>query len=204
MIAQVRGLLAQKSAAGLVVEVGGVGLSVAVPLSTFERLPDEGREVFLFTYLNIVMRTDSIALYGFGTREERDLFLALIGVSGVGARIALACLSGARVGDLRVWIAEGHTSLLTRIPGVGRKTAERIVVELRERIAEGLGREVAPGAPVAGPAQEAVLALEALGMKEAREKVAAVVAGEKGREMTPEEIVRAALGHGGRGQGSGR
>jgi len=202
VIAQVRGLLAQKSTAGLVVDVGGVGLAVVVPLSTFERLPDEGREVALFTHLQV--SDDALALYGFATREERELFLALIGVTRVGPRIALSCLSGARAGDLRAWIAEERVSLLARIPGVGRKTAERIVVELRERLAEGLGREVPPGAPVAGPAQEAVLALEALGMKEAREKVAAVLAGEKGREITPEEIVRAALGRGGRGTADGR
>lgn len=197
MIAQVRGLLAQKSAAGIVVDVGGVGFALAVPLSTFERLPDEGREVALLTHLQV--SDDALALYGFGTREERDLFLALIGVTRVGPRMALSCLSGARAADLRTWIVEERVSLLARIPGVGRKTAERIIVELRERLAEGLGREVAPGVPAGGPGQEAVLALEALGMKEAREKVEAVLAGERGREMSPEEIVRAALGRGGRG-----
>lgn len=199
MIAQLRGLLLEKTPVGIVVDVGGVGLSLAVPLSTFERLPDEGREVALHTHLHLVARTDTLALYGFATREERELFLALIGVSGVGARTALACLSGGRVRDIRSWIAEEKVQLLTRIPGIGRKTAERIVVELKERIGEGLAGE-APvhGAPVGGPAQEAVLALEALGMKEAREKVAAIVHGEKGREMTPEEIVRAALGGGAR------
>ncbi len=202
MIAQLRGVLAQKSASGLVVDVGGVGFALAVPLSTFERLPDEGREVALYTHLQV--SDDALALYGFATRDERDLFLALIGVTRVGPRMALSCLSGARASDLRAWIAEERVSLLARIPGVGRKTAERIVVELRERLAEGLGREVAPGAPIGGPAQEAVLALETLGMKEAREKVAAVLAAEKGREMTPEEIVRAALGRGGRGSGDGR
>ncbi len=199
MIGHVRGVVVEKSAAGLVVEVGGVGLAVAVPLSSLDRVPDEGREVFLYTHLHVQMRSDVVALYGFATRDERELFLALLAVSRVGPKLALACLSSARVTDLREWIATENVGAVSRISGVGRKTAERIVVELKEKITAPLSKDGARGgAAIGGPADEAALALEALGMKDAREKVAEVLRAEKGRDLTPEEIVRTALARGAR------
>jgi len=197
MIAQIHGVVIERSPADVVVEVGGIGLSVSVPLSTFDRVPDEGREVSLFTYLHV--REDALTLYGFAARDERDLFLALIGVSGVGPRLALACLSGARADDLRSWIREGQAGALTRVPGVGRKTAERIIVELKDRV--GAARvEVGAGASAAGRTaiDEAALALEALGVREARERIAEILRTNATIDLSPEEIVRLALARSGR------
>jgi holliday junction DNA helicase RuvA len=198
VIAQIRGIVAERSPAGIVVDVGGVGFALAVPLSTFERVPDEGREVSLFTYLHV--REDVLQLYGFATRGERDLFNALIGVSGVGPRLALACLSGARSDDLRAWIREGQVGALTRVPGVGRKTAERIIVELKERL--GAQTIDIPGAPrsAAGRTaiEEAALALEALGVKDPRDRIAEILRAGATKDLTPEEIVRQALARSGR------
>lgn len=196
MIGHVRGVLVEKSPAGLVVEVDGVGLAIAVPLSSLDRLPDEGREVTLFTHLHV--REDDLSLYGFVSRDDRELFLALLGVAGVGPKLALACISAARADDLRAWIGGEEVGALTRIPGIGRKTAERIVVELKERVGARVAKGAARGAVFRGPAEEAVLALEALGMRDARDKVAEIVRGAKGRDLDPEEIVRDALARGGR------
>jgi Holliday junction DNA helicase RuvA len=194
VISHLRGVLVEKSPAGVVVEVGGIGLALAAPLSTVEKIPDEGREVFLHTYLHV--REDLLALYGFATRDERDLFLALIGVSGVGPKIALALLSGARPERLRAWIRDEQPGPLTKIPGVGRKTAERIIVELKERVGSLPAGSAGGGA--GGVGEEAALALDALGVKEARDRVAAVLRGAKAEELTAEEIVRRALAGGGR------
>lgn len=196
MIAHVRGVVAEKSPAGLVVEVGGVGLAIAVPLSSLDRVPDEGRETTLLTYLHV--REDALSLYGFVSREERELFLALLDVAGVGPKLALACLSAARAEDLRNWIGDENVAAITRIPGVGRKTAERIVVDLKERVGTRAVKGAPRGPALHGPAEEAALALEALGMKEARERVADVVRDGRGRDLTPEEIVRHALARGAR------
>ena len=194
MIGHVRGVLVEKSPAGLVVDVGGVGLAIAVPLSSLDKVPDEGREVTLFTHLHV--REDALSLFGFVSRDERELFLALLGVAGVGPKLALACLSAARAEDLRAWIGAEQVSALTRIPGVGRKTAERIVVELKERVGARAAKGTSRGVAVGRTADEAALALEALGMKDARDKVAEVVRGAAGRALTPEEIVRTALARG--------
>ncbi|MFN0151134.1 MAG: Holliday junction branch migration protein RuvA [bacterium] len=192
MIAQVRGIVIERSPTAVVVEVGGVGLALSVPLSTFDRVPDEGREVSLFTYLHV--REDALVLYGFAARDERELFLALIGVSGVGPRLALACLSGARADDLRSWIREGQVAALTRVPGVGRKTAERIIVELKERLgAAPVAAGVSGSAAARSAIDEAALALEALGVREARERIAEIIRAHATTELAPEEIVRLAL-----------
>lgn len=193
MIAQIRGVVIERAPAEIVVEVGGVGFSLSVPLSTFDRIPDEGREVSLYTYLHV--REDALALYGFAARDERDLFLALIGVSGVGPRLALACLSGARADDLRAWIREGQVSALTRVPGVGRKTAERIIVELKDRVGASHAEVGAVAAGAAGrtAVDEAALALEALGVREARERIAEILRAHAAADLSPEEIVRLAL-----------
>jgi Holliday junction DNA helicase RuvA len=196
VIAHVRGVVVERSPAAVVIEVGGVGFSLLVPLSTFERVPDEGREASLLTYLHV--REDALTLYGFASREERDLFLALIGATGVGPKLALACLSGARVSDLRQWIRDEQVGPLTRIPGVGRKTAERIVLELRERIGAADGHPGGGGVAPGGPGGEAALALEALGVKDALERVTDVVKGPGGKELPAEEIVRRALARFGR------
>lgn len=168
MIGRLRGTLLQKSPPWLMLEVGGVGYELEAPMSTFYDLPDLGREVVLFTHYAV--KEDSVALYGFLTERERRLFRDVQKVSGIGARIALAILSGVSVEEFARLVAASDVAALTRIPGIGKKTAERIVVELRDRAAElgGVGSPVARGQPIpADPASEAVIALQQLGYKPA-------------------------------------
>lgn len=168
MIGRLRGTLLQKSPPWLMLEVGGVGYELEAPMSTFYDLPDLGREVVLFTHYAV--KEDSVALYGFLTERERRLFRDVQKVSGIGARIALAILSGVSVEEFARLVAASDVAALTRIPGIGKKTAERIVVELRDRAAElgGVGSPVAKGQPLpADPQSEAVIALQQLGYKPA-------------------------------------
>ena len=166
MIGSLAGLLVHKLPPALLVEVGGVGYELEAPMSTFYSLPPVGQPVRLLTHL--VVREDAHILYGFGTTEERQLFRSLLKVSGVGPRIALAILSGSTAEAFAACVHAGDAASLTRIPGVGRKIAERLIVEMRDRLAaaaaEGHGAMVA--SPV-GVAAEAFSALVALGYKSA-------------------------------------
>jgi Holliday junction DNA helicase RuvA len=137
MIASLRGRLADKHPNRLVVDVNGVGYEVFVPLSTFYRVADVGQEVSLLVHTHV--REDTLALYGFGTSFEQQVFERLIGVSGIGPRLALAVLSGIEAGDFVRSVQTGDLARLTAIPGVGKKTAERMVLELKDRL------------PMAGP-----------------------------------------------------
>jgi len=167
VIGFLRGRLAAKQPPQLVLDVGGVGYEVEAPMSTFYGLPQVGAEVQLHTHL--VVREDAHVLYGFGTERERSLFRELIKVSGVGPRIALAILSGVTVDEFHRCV-EGHdVAALVRVPGIGRKTAERLVIELRDRLKGLAGATFVPGAAPdgsPGAAQaEAFAALVALGYK---------------------------------------
>jgi len=167
VIGFLRGKLAGKHPPQLLVDVGGVGYEVEAPMSTFYGLPGLGAEVHLFTHL--VVREDAHVLFGFGTERERSLFRELIKVSGVGPRIALAILSGVTVDEFHRCV-EGHdVASLVRVPGIGRKTAERLVIEMRDRL-KGLPGPafVAGTSPASGPGSaqaEAFAALVALGYK---------------------------------------
>ncbi|MEO8168486.1 MAG: Holliday junction branch migration protein RuvA, partial [bacterium] len=134
MIASLRGTLLAKSATELTVDVNGVGYSVSIPLSTYEKIGEPNTPVTLLTYLHV--REDMLQLYGFSTEEERSLFKLLISVSGVGPRMAQTVLSGISANDFINYIRDGNHTALTRIPGIGRKIAERLVVELREKISK--------------------------------------------------------------------
>lgn len=136
MIAHLRGTLLEKHPNQVIVETGGVGYDVTVPISTFSALPAEGAEVRLRVYTHV--REDSIALFGFLTREEKSLFEKLISVSGIGPKLAVTVLSGLPTADLIASIRHGQVERLVRIPGVGKKTAERMVLELRDKL-EGIG-----------------------------------------------------------------
>lgn len=168
MIGYLRGVLAHKEPPFLVIEVGGVGYEVEAPLSTCFRLPDIGQAVHLRTHL--LVREDQHTLFGFGTDAERRLFRSLLKVSGVGAKTALGILSGLSAEEFARAIETGDLAMLTRLPGVGRKTAERLVVEMRDRVrATGLpGSLTGPGMAgesTANPRAEALDALVALGYK---------------------------------------
>ncbi|GAB3508565.1 Holliday junction branch migration protein RuvA [Pseudoxanthomonas daejeonensis] len=164
MIGRLRGILAMKQPPWLVVDVNGVGYELEAPMSTFYDLPDVGREVALFTHY--AQKEDSVSLYGFLREGERRLFRDVQKVSGIGAKIALAVLSGVSVDEFARLVQGGDVTALTRIPGIGKKTAERMVVELRDRAAD-FGGGASAGLQAAGvdPLADAVTALQQLGYK---------------------------------------
>ena len=180
MIGRLTGRLASKHPPQLLVEVGGVGYEVEVPMSTFYSLPAAGEAVTLFTHLSI--KEDSHSLYGFATLEERTTFRQLIKISGVGARTALAVLSGLSVGDLAQAVALQDAQTLTRIPGIGKKTAERLLLELKGKLAD-----VRPSAPGSNDVLNALLGL-GYSEKEALAAVKGLPAG-----IAVAEGIRAAL-----------
>ena len=178
MIAYLNGILAEKDIAKVVVECGGVGYEAAIPVSTFDRLPAEGEQVKLYTHHEV--REDAQLLFGFGTKQERDMFRLVTTVSGVGPKLALAVLSGMTVGDLQLAVSQGDSKRLATVKGIGRKTAARIVVELRDKInpIEALANATAETSKEQGAVlRDAMLALGALGFGEdvARAKVQAVL-----------------------------
>ena len=144
MIASLRGRLAAKEPNRIIVDVGGVGYDVAVPLSTYYTLGDAGSDVSLRVHTHV--REDTLALYGFSTALELQIFERLIGISGIGPRLALAVLSGIEAADLARAVQAGDVGRLTAIPGIGRKTAERIGLELKDKLPKGLIEEAAAGA----------------------------------------------------------
>ncbi len=191
MIGRLRGILAHKQPPWLVLDVHGVGYELEAPMSTFYDLPEVGREVALFTHY--AQKEDSVSLYGFLSEAERRLFRDVQKVSGIGAKIALAILSGATVNQFAMLVQTGDVTALTRIPGIGKKTAERIVVELRDRAADlavgavpGIG-----GALPADPLSEAIVALQQLGYKPAEAQKMAKAAAADGDPA--ETIIRRAL-----------
>jgi Holliday junction DNA helicase RuvA len=148
VIAAVRGEVLVRTADHVVVDAAGVGYRLAVSTETLRAVPAAGSEVVLHAHL--ISRDDSLALYGFASEEERDLFTSLISVSGVGPKVALAALSAGAAGDLARAIATGDSKRFQAVPGIGKRTAERIIVELRERIGEGLDEEVPAAGSSAG------------------------------------------------------
>lgn len=145
MIARLHGRLFEKQPHRIVVDVNGVGYDVFVPLSTFYALGDEGSDVVLRVHTHV--REDALALYGFATGLEQDLFERLIGISGIGPRLALAVLSGLEPAELMRAIERGDVARLTGIPGVGKKTSERIVLELKDRLPRAAAVAAAAGGP---------------------------------------------------------
>ena len=147
MIALLRGTLLEKHPNQAIVDVGGVGYDVSIPVSTFSKLPDAGSEVRLLVHTHV--REDALALYGFLTADEKMLFEKLIGVSGIGPRLAVTVLSGLPAPDLLGAIRRGETERLVRVPGIGKKTAERMVLELRDKLPPAAAGETAAAAPAA-------------------------------------------------------
>jgi len=195
MIGFLRGRIATRRPPALVVDVGGIGYELEAPMSTFYALPGTGTEVTLHTHL--VVREDAQLLYGFATERERTLFRELIRVSGVGPRIALAILSGVSVDEFHRCVEREDVAALVRIPGIGRKTAERLVVEMRDRLQAAVGAAAASlpadasGAGSTSGQNEAYGALLALGYKPAE-------AGRLLKTVDPsvtatEELIRQAL-----------
>ncbi len=190
MIGRLKGILLHKQPPWLVLDVHGVGYELEAPMSTFYDLPEAGKEVSLFTHYAV--KEDSVALYGFMRENERRCFRDVQKVSGIGAKIALAILSGSSVDEFARLVQSGDVTALCRIPGIGKKTAERIVVELRDRAADliGGGGFIGQTGVPADPVSEASIALQQLGYKPAEISKMVKVA-ETGD--TAEEIIRKAL-----------
>lgn len=195
MIGQLRGKLLGKRPPQLLLDVHGVGYEIEAPMTTFYDLPAVGEEIMLYTHLAV--RDDAHTLYGFVRLSDRDLFRNLLRVNGVGARLALTILSGMDAAAFTGCIKAGDTAALVRLPGVGKKTAERLVIEMRDRL------EAIPGAPASiaatagvdspsvNPAEEAVTALIGLGYKP--QEASRMVRTLDTRDLSSEEIIRNAL-----------
>jgi holliday junction DNA helicase RuvA len=162
MIALLRGLLIEKHPNQAIVEAGGVGYDVIIPVSTFTHLPDAGTEVRLRIHTHV--REDALSLYGFLTQAEKALFEKLIGVGGIGPKLAITILSGLAAGELIDAIRRGEVDRLVRIPGIGKKTAERMVLELRDKLPAAAGDEPsAPSTALSAVDQDVLSALLNLG-----------------------------------------
>jgi Holliday junction DNA helicase RuvA len=195
MIGRLRGIIIEKQPPELVLDVHGVGYELSAPMSTFFNLPALNEEVMLFTHM--VVREDAQLLYAFATERERLLFRSLLKVNGVGAKLALTILSGSDVDTFARSVQEGDTASLTRLPGVGKKTAERLIVEMRDRLKEvssAMGIDtIVSEMPMttAGAKSEAVEALVALGYKP--NEADKMLRSFDSEGMTTEQIIRQAL-----------
>ena len=165
MIAQLDGVLSEKSPTQIIVDVNGVGYNLLIPISTFDQLGEVGSSAKLLTYLHV--REDILQLFGFSTLKEKGMFAHLISVAGIGPKLALGILSGRKVDDLTRSIVNEDVANLTQLSGVGKKTAQRIVMELRDKLAKNITESAlaaVPGEPLLnGKLEEAVLALMSLG-----------------------------------------
>lgn len=197
----ISGKLIEKSPAGVIVDVGGVGYELHVSVPTFGSLPPLGAQVKLLT--RFVVREDAQLLYGFGTQEEKRLFELLISISGIGPKIALTALSGVESAVLKRAIVRGEVEVLKSVPGIGRKTAERMIIELREKLAAEWVESSAAlsgaqtGSFNTGTAEDAVEALVALGYKRpgAKQAVEKAVKASGQENLSVEALVRSSLQH---------
>ena len=197
MIAQLSGTLLESSFTSCVIDCGGVGYEVQIPVSTFDKLPHPGEKAVL--KIHTAVREDAITLYGFATDEERKLFRLLIEVSGIGGKLALNVLSSTSIGAFCAAVGASDVKALSRINGIGKRTAERIVVELRDKLNSGLGGDMAIAAAVpekASALNDVALALDQLGFKrDAIDKVLKSLAAElpEGEEIDGEKLLRSAI-----------
>ena len=188
MIGRLAGVLLDKQPPQILLDVAGVGYEVDVPMSSFYNLPASGERVSLFTHF--VVREDAQQLFGFLTLKEREAFRALIRISGVGPRLALAVLSGLSVDDLAQCVAMQDAGRLTRVPGIGKKTAERLLLELKGKLADALPAGPGGAPTAAGVQADALNALLALGYSD-KEAVPAIKQLPEGLSL--EESIRQAL-----------
>ena len=200
MISHLKGILQYKSPTEIVVDVNGIGYAVSIPLSTFEKLGEPGSMITVLTHLHV--REDAHQLFGFATQAERELFRLLLSVSGIGPKIAQGILSGAQPRELQNLISQGNVAALTAIPGIGKKTAERLIVELRDKMTKIDAGQPGGGRPDgnAGIHAEALMALVSLGYNRvAAEKAIRSALNElAGKELTIQELLKQALKSAGR------
>jgi len=196
MIGQLRGKLLHKKPNVLILDTQGVGYEVFIPLTSFYELPEEGNEITLKIHTHV--REDALTLFGFLTQREKDFFLKLISISGIGPKLAIAILSGAQVEELAHAISSGNLARLTSIPGVGRKTAERVVLELKSQITQFLLPEQAEaakdGSTPTALEEDILSALTNLGYpRSTAEKALAMVLRSEDCERTFEDVLRNTL-----------
>ena len=196
MISRLHGILLEKTPPTVVIDAGGVGYEVFVPMTTFYHLPDCGQTVTLHTHF--VVREDVQQLYGFHTQRDRELFRTLTKVNGVGPKMALGILSGMETRDLVRCVQEGNIAALTRIPGVGKKTAERLVIELRDKLADYAASSAdavttTPRTHAQAAIAEAESALAALGYKPVDASRMIEVAARENASASSQELIRLAL-----------
>ena len=194
MIAQLSGKLLNKHPPLMLIDVNGVGYEVEAPMSTFYVLPAVNEELVM--HIHMVVREDAQLLYGFATLQERSLFRNLIKVNGVGAKLAVAILSGVSVTDFTHYVLENNSAALVRLPGIGKKTAERLIIEMRDRIGDVSGEGATAPLPIAAgapdsPTAGAVSALIGLGYKP--QDASRMVRQVEGDGLSSEEIIRSAL-----------
>jgi Holliday junction DNA helicase RuvA len=192
MITFLHGKLAEATPTSVVIDCHGVGYAVNIPVSSYDKLPPLGDDVKLLTYHHVSAQDGTQQLFGFATPSEREMFLLLISINGIGPKLGCNILSSASVASLRAAIAAGDTKTLSSLRGIGKKTAERLVVELKEKV--GVETPVAPKAPADPRLADAVLALVSLGYKPADAQNAVATASKTlGAAASIEELVRAAL-----------
>jgi Holliday junction DNA helicase RuvA len=196
MIASLTGILKYKSPTEILIDVNGIGYTVSIPLSTYEKLGDVGSSISLLTYFHV--REDAMQLFGFFSDEERRLFKLLISVSGIGPKIAQSILSGMNVEELKSYLISGNVIALTAIPGVGKKTAERLILELRDKVGKAIadGESIsALGMASAMMRAEALQALTSLGynLQIAEKSIRLVLKETEGSNISLEELVKRAL-----------
>ena len=198
MIARISGLLIESDFSEVVVDVNGVGYLVFIPMSTYDKLPESGKTVTLMTVLNV--REDALDLYGFATKEEKDLFALLRTVSGIGPKVALNILSSMSVENFCNAVANSEVKVITSLKGIGKKSAERLVLELKNKIAaiapaSLFQKSSSPDGKVAKAAEEATLALVQLGFKyeQAAQTVHALAKDLPGKECSTENLMKLAI-----------
>jgi holliday junction DNA helicase RuvA len=198
MIASLTGILKFKSPTEILIDVQGVGFTVSIPLSTYEKLGDVGASISLLTHFHV--REDAMQLFGFFSDEERRLFKLLISVSGIGPKIAQSILSGMDVEELKSHLLSGNVIALTAIPGVGKKTAERLILELRDKAGKAMTEtehSAVPGMASTAMRAEALQALVSLGynLQTAEKSIRLVLIETEGSDISLEELVKRALRH---------
>ncbi|HEX9934946.1 MAG TPA: Holliday junction branch migration protein RuvA [bacterium] len=193
MISTLQGILSVKAPTSIVVETSGVGFQLSIPFSTYEALGEVGQSIRILTYLHV--REDTLQLYGFATEPERRLFLLLLSVTGIGPKVAQGILSGIPVDAFESAVRKRDIEVLLRVPGVGKKTAERIVLELRDKVKDIQPEAMPLTEEGSSLIEEAVLALVSLGYKrpQAQQAVQSIVQNEP--SLTIEGVLRKALQH---------
>lgn len=197
MIAYIQGLVAEKNPTRAVIDVNGIGYEILVPISSYERIGAVGETAKLLTYLHV--REDILQLFGFSTQDEREMFLLLISISGIGPKSALGIISSIATKDLKHAIAHEDLNLLTAVPGIGKKTAQRIVVELKDKVAKlgaisDAGSRTIPSGTSA-IADEAMMALISLGYHKsiAEKAIVKALQDNKDKELSLQDLIKTAL-----------